>query len=110
MMMRQVGLIPSGCHLGMKGGLYFADRKIYYSSTLAVYVLSSDNFNIESIVSINEKSISATSLSPHNSNHMAVAGLDGQVSLYDIGREEVLGRLAAVGGQQASYCKLLLAW
>lgn len=91
--MRQIGIIPSGCQVSHKETICFTDKAIIYASTLAVYVLNSVNFNIEKVLSVNERCISSISCSPHNQNLLAVAGVDGMICIWNIEEEEIQSKV-----------------
>jgi len=92
--MRQIAILPSGCQERTIGStLHFAEERIYYASTLAVYVINATTFVLEKIISLNHKAITSINISPHDSNLMVVSGMDGSVCLWNVEKEEILSKI-----------------
>jgi WD40 repeat protein len=92
--MRQVSILPSGCQAnGLGTVLHFNNDRIFYASTLAVYVISATTFVMEKIISLNHKAITSISISPHDSNIMCVSGQDGSLCLWNVENEEILSKV-----------------
>lgn len=97
--MRQIAILPSGCQPNALGTiLHFNEDRIYYASTLAVYVVNARTFIMEKIISLNNKSITSISISPHDNNLMVVSGSDGAVCLWHVENEEILSKIQLLTG------------
>lgn len=97
--MRQIAILPSGCQPNALGTiLHFNEERIYYASTLAVYVVNARTFIMEKIISLNHKSITSISISPHDNNLMVVSGTDGAVCLWHVENEEILSKIQLPAG------------
>jgi len=97
--MRQIAILPSGSQAnGFGTVLHFNDERIYYASTLAVYVLSARTFVLEKIISLNSKAISSISVCPHDSNIMCVSSIDGSLCLWNVENEEILSKVQLTTG------------
>lgn len=92
--MRQVAILPSGCQAdGLGTVLHFNQDRIFYASTLAVYVLNVTTFVLEKIISLNSKAITSISVSPHDSDIMCVSSMDGSLCLWNVTTEEILSKI-----------------
>jgi WD40 repeat protein len=97
--MRQVAILPSGGQAdGLGTVLHFTSERIYYASTLAVYVLSATTFVLEKIISLNSKAITSISVSPFDSDIMCVSGLDGSLCLWNVQNEELISKVQLTTG------------
>jgi WD40 repeat protein len=97
--MRQIAILPSGCQDNTIGTiLHFTNDHIFYSSTLAVYVLNAATFVLEKIISLNHKAITSICISPHDNNLMLVSSMDGHVCLWNVADEEILAKIQLPGG------------
>ena len=92
--MRQLAILPSGCQIQNKGSiLFFNEHRVFYASTLAVYILNATTFTIEKMLSLNNKAITSIAVSPYDNNLMAISSTDGSVCLWNIEEESVLSRI-----------------
>lgn len=97
--MRQISILPSGCQAdGLGSVLHFSNDRIFYASTLAVYVINAHTFVLEKIISLNHKAITSISISPHDSNIMVVSGMDGSLCLWNVENEELLSKVQLTTG------------
>jgi len=97
--MRQVAILPSGCQEKTIGlTLHFDEDRIFYASTLAVYIINATTFVLEKIISLNHKAIVSISISPHDSNLMVVSGMDGSICLWNVEKEEILSKIQITTG------------
>jgi WD40 repeat protein len=97
--MRQIAILPSGCQAdGLGNVLHFSEDRIYYASTLAVYVLSASTFVLEKIISLNSKAITSISVSPHDSDTICVSGMDGSLCLWNVANEALLSKVQLTTG------------
>ena len=93
--MQQVGIVPSGCQVLYKGTILFFNEKCFcYASTLAVYIYNYKTFTLQKILSLNQRAITSITVSPHDENQLAISGLDGNICLWEIESEEILGKVA----------------
>ena len=92
--MRQLALLPAGIHRSGHDVLHADRERIYYRSTLAVYVISRKNFAIEHILCASDRSIVSVAFSPHNANLMVMCGADGGMTLWSLSEARVLSRCA----------------
>ena len=92
-MMRQIGLLPSGCQIGQKGILHATNSSFYYASTLALYIIDAKTFGIEKILALGEKQILAIVISMHDKNRLISISIDGYLLLWNIQEGIVSNRL-----------------
>jgi WD40 repeat protein len=96
--MRQISILPSGCQLSnLNCLLFFSESRIFYASSLAVYVLDPNTFDIIKVLSIHQKSITSISVSPHDENLLIVSGADSCVCVWNVEEEEVVARITVPG-------------
>ncbi len=102
--MRQISILPSGCQLNHRNSvLYFSHSRILYASSLAVYVLNPQSYEIVKVLSVNQRSITSISVSPHDSALVAVGSIDGCICVWNIDEEEVIGRLSLTIGANVAW-------
>ena len=82
--MRQIGLIPSGCQLHNSTNIYATEKRIYYGSTVCVYVLNAATYAVEKILKVTERSLTAFCVSPHDENLLVTIGIDGRILLWNV--------------------------
>ncbi len=78
--------------------MHFDEDRIFYASTLAVYIINATTFVLEKIISLNHKAIVSISISPHDSNLMVVSGMDGSICLWNVEKEEILSKIQITSG------------
>lgn len=103
--MRQLALLPAGIHRSGHDVLHADRERIYYRSTLAVYVINRRNFAIEHILCASDRSIVSVAFSPHSTNLMVMFGADGGMTLWSLSEARILGRCAL-----AKDSSTLLTW
>ncbi len=102
--MRQVAILPSGCQLNHRNSvLHFSNDRILYASSLAVYVLDPQTFDVIKVLSVNQRSISSISVSPHDAALLAVGSVDGSICVWNVDEEEVISRLALTNGANVAW-------
>lgn len=102
--MRQISILPSGCQLNHRNSvLFFSNDRILYASSLAVYVVDSHSYEIVKVLSVNQRSITSISLSPHDQNLLAVGSVDGSICVWNVTEEEVLSRLSLTNGAHVAW-------
>jgi WD40 repeat protein len=93
--MRQLALLPSGCHVREIGDrMFFSRDRIYYGSTLAVYILNAHTFSVEKILPCGPKTICSMSVCPLNQNMIAVSCIDGFVCVWDVDADEMTHKIS----------------
>lgn len=83
--------------------LFFSNDRIYYASSLAVYVLHPQSYQILKVLSVNQRSITSISISPHDSNLLAVGSVDGSICVWNVDEEEVVSRLSLTNGASVAW-------
>lgn len=92
--MNQIKLLPSGAQKSNCNNLlFFGNRYIIYSSSLALYILNSSSFVVEKILSVNQKAIISISISPIDENYIAVSSFDSSVHIWNIQNELVISKV-----------------
>lgn len=92
--MRQISLLPAGCHQCDQSIVYASESKLVYSSKLALYVVNPITFTVEKIISTQTRSLLSMSVNPNNDNFVACSGSDGIVCVWDLSTEECTVRFA----------------
>ncbi len=80
--------MPAGLQYWHKQTVTTCKSHFAYCSTLAVYVVNSKTFRIETIISGHENTITAILWSPHNDNLLASASSDCHFYIWDIELEK----------------------
>ena len=90
-LLQQIALLPSGSQSNsIRNLLHVSEDRLFYASTLAVYILNAKTFVTEKILSYNERVITAIALSPHDSNMLSMCGCDGKICCWNINDEEII--------------------
>ena len=92
--MRQIGLLPAGCHQCDQIVIHASEDKLLFASKLALYVINAKSYATERIISCQARSIISLSVNPFNMNLVACLGVDGTVCVWDISTEEVMIKCA----------------
>jgi WD40 repeat protein len=100
--MRQISLLPAGCHQCDQSIVYASESKLIYSSKLALYVVNPVTFMVEKIISTQTRSLQSMSVNPNNDNFVACSGMDGIVCIWDLSTEQCTVRF--------SHSADILAW
>jgi len=106
--MRQISILPAGVQVYPSASLHVLHataERIYYASTLAIYIYDAKTFNLEKVVSVNDRTITSFCVSPHDANLMVIAGLDGKIMLWNIRDEEIVTRISTTVNN-----RMVLAW
>lgn len=90
--MRQVAILPAGCQIQNKDILFANEEKLYYASTLAIYVYHSKTCVLEKVLSISDRTLSCICVSPFDHNIIVAAAIDGCISTWKIDEEIVKAR------------------
>jgi WD40 repeat protein len=64
--------------------------KFAFTSTLAVYIVASDSYSVDQLISAHERTITGIIWNPHDSNQVATSSLDGVVKVWDLSIEEAV--------------------
>ena len=98
--MKQIAILPSGNHVREFKGetLFFDQDRIFYASTLAIYVLNAFTFNVEKILPCGQKTISSMSVAPHDHNLIAVSCVDGFCCVWNVDEEAMVFKASVQGG------------
>jgi WD40 repeat protein len=94
--MKQIAILPSGGHVREATGdtLFFNNERIFYASTLAIYILNAHTFSIEKILPCGTKTINCISVAPHDNNLVAASCVDGFLCVWNIDNEEMVSKIA----------------
>ena len=92
--MRQIGLLPAGCHQCDQIMVHASDEKLLFASKLALYVLNARTYALERIISCQARAIASLSVNSYDMNLVACSGYDGTVCVWDISTEEVVVKSA----------------
>lgn len=82
-----------GCLQSEQTVVYASERKLIFSSKMALYLLNPRTFAIEKIVSTQTRGTTSMSVSPHNDNLVACSGVDGSLCIWDLANESCERRL-----------------
>ena len=92
--MRQTAILGSGAQVSNPNCiLHLNGKAIIYSSSLAVYVLNRNTYNIEHILSNNRQNIICIAVSPTNHDLVSISTSEGEVWIWEIEREYVLKKV-----------------
>jgi WD40 repeat protein len=92
--MRQIGLLPAGCHQCDQIVIHASDEKLIFASKLALYVLNAKTYAMERIISCQARSIVSLSVNSYDMDLVACSGVDGTVCVWNISSEEVVVKCA----------------
>jgi WD40 repeat protein len=90
--MRQIGILPAGCQISGKSILYADHNRIYYASTLSIYVYSAKTYLLEKVIAISEKTVCGLSVSALNPDLVATVSCDGCGSLWRLSDSSLISR------------------
>lgn len=94
-MLKQIGLLQSGSQIAsFNSTLYYGEDRIIYASSLAVYILNADTYMVEKILSSNQRSVTAISVSQQDRNLLIVGSVEGIITVWNIEEETILRRIA----------------
>lgn len=92
--MRQISLLPAGCHKCDQTIVYASDSKLIFSSKLALYVINPHTFTVERIISTQARSLQSMSVNPSNDDFIACSGVDGMICIWNIATEQCTRKFA----------------
>ncbi|CAG9315711.1 unnamed protein product [Blepharisma stoltei] len=87
-MLKQVRLCPSGCQYWNKSVLARGGNLLAYCSTLAIYFIDLDTYNITKIIAAHEQTISCLSWSIPNPSLLASVSSDNSLYVWNINHDE----------------------
>lgn len=90
--MRQISVLPSGCQITSKSILHVNSSNLYFTSTLALYVVDTKTYSIEKVIALGEKLIFSIAVSPHDPNRVCSISADGSLLCWNICEERVSHR------------------
>lgn len=90
--MRQIGLLPAGCHQCDQIIIHASDEKLLFASKLALYVLNAKTYAMERIISCQARAIISLSVNSFDMDQVACSGVDGTVCVWNISTEEVVAK------------------
>ena len=90
--MRQISVLPSGCQINSKYILHANSSKLFFTSTLALYVVDAKTYAIEKVITLAEKLIFSIAVSPHDPNRVCSISADGSLLCWNISEERVTHR------------------
>lgn len=91
--MNQIGLLPAGCQVQGKTILFANSSKLYYASTLSIYIFCAETFSLEKVVAVSERSLCSFTVSPFDFNIIACVSVDGCLSLWKLDEDSLLNRV-----------------
>ena len=80
--MRQIGILPAGCQVYGKSLLFANSDKIYYASTLSIYVFCAKSFVLLKVVTVSDKTLCGMSVLQSDPDCVATVSHDGCISLW----------------------------
>jgi hypothetical protein len=101
--MRQIALIPGGCHQCLQPVVYASSSVVLFASKLSLYIMDSETFIIKKIMTTQISSMLSMSVNPNDENLIVVSGSDQYLAVWKIDTEECILKIS-VGGAD------ILAW
>ncbi len=91
--MRQISLLPGGCHQCSQPVVYASPNIIIFASKLSFYIIDATTFVIKKIITTQLSSMLSMSVNPNNENFVVVSGSDRYLSVWKLDCEECVQKV-----------------
>ena len=94
--MKQLSLAPAGAqvHCEQTVAVSPSGQRVAYASTLALYIYDAASFELESMISVSERTILGIAWSPHSEDRIVTVAEDGKACVWRVGDEAVDAKLS----------------